>query len=112
MMALSTSGKSILKPPNPCSGKSYCEISSDYPAELIRNLLRNRKIPHGLFNGKFPQKEIKANSEILNNGISDLKMDIDETEMFDQVRGLKNIEEEAIKLKHSTGTIFNGIFSI
>merc|ERR1711892_785776 len=122
MMAYSTSGRSILNPKalNPCSGKSYCETPTDYPAELIRNLLSNKNIPHGLFNGKLSKIDIRENSEMLNNDIyysvSDQNKDVGEIDKLDEISLTKEVKEAELASKYSKEEkitpFLNGIFSL
>merc|ERR1719357_1555920 len=44
---------------SPCQGKYFCESPPDYPALLIRNLLKNNNFPQGLF----PNKDISEEEE-------------------------------------------------
>merc|ERR1711942_338550 len=53
----------------PCQGKHFCESPPDYPAILIRNLLKNNNFPQGFFKNQDISEEEKGDFETINKNI-------------------------------------------
>merc|ERR1712243_179391 len=53
----------------PCQGKYFCESPPDYPALIIRNLLKNNNFPQGLFKNQDISQEEENTLETLHKNI-------------------------------------------
>merc|ERR1719158_1368021 len=54
----------------PCQGKHFCESPPDYPALIIRNLLKNNNFPQGFFNNQDISEQEEDGFETIKNNIN------------------------------------------